>query len=175
MQLDHRDRVAVSTLDPDFRFGSYDEIASIEGMMKIEVVRLIADNGDDLFHLRIIFPSKETLNLRIERIQLLSQLDIETADSGSTTVNQVDEARKKFESNETAINRWTAILNQIDSDSPAGVVVREHLRQLVELKADLMVGELGTDPADEQKVWEALMTELPAERVLELKRVALPE
>ena len=56
------------------------ERAVISGEMEVEIVRP-ADDGGARFRLTIKFPSRETLDVRIARAQLLQQLDVEADDS----------------------------------------------------------------------------------------------
>jgi hypothetical protein len=78
LQLDDQDKQALRALD-DFTITD-GERAVISGEMEVEIVRP-ADDGGARFRLTIKFPSRETLDVRIARAQLLQQLDVEADDS----------------------------------------------------------------------------------------------
>ena len=75
MRFDDQDRAALRALD-DFTISADGEIATVAGEMKVEVFRPAYDGGARLW-LTIRLPGGEDLNVRIQRAQLLQQLDIE--------------------------------------------------------------------------------------------------
>jgi hypothetical protein len=75
--FDNQDKRALRALD-DFTFSNDGETARVVGEMEVMVVR---PDGSDQFWLTITFPSGEELDVRIRRIQLLEQLNIEADDS----------------------------------------------------------------------------------------------
>jgi hypothetical protein len=78
--FDDLDKQALHKLDNDFTISPDGETASITGEMTIELVRP-ADDGGAQFWLAITFPGGEELDVRIRRIQLLEQLNIEGDES----------------------------------------------------------------------------------------------
>jgi hypothetical protein len=75
-KFDDLDKRAFAALDADFEIS--DETATVEGEMRITVIRP-ADS--DQFWLTITFPGGELFDVRIARVQLLEQLDIEADES----------------------------------------------------------------------------------------------
>jgi hypothetical protein len=78
LRLDDQGRAALRKLDDTFSING--EVATVSGPMEVEVTRLASDGGDQ-FQLRFIFPSNETLDVKIRRVQLLEQLDVEADES----------------------------------------------------------------------------------------------
>src|SRR5262245_56228612 len=73
------ERRRVRALD-DFVIDADGETATVRGDMEVVLVRPVGDGGARLW-LTIKFPSGETLDVRIARAQLLSQLGIKTDES----------------------------------------------------------------------------------------------
>lgn len=80
LRLDDQDKRALSALDSDFTTDAAGEVAVVTGEMEVCVTRL-ADDGGTRFRLTLKFRSGEELEVRIARVQLLEQLDVE-ADEG---------------------------------------------------------------------------------------------
>jgi hypothetical protein len=77
MQFDAQDKAALRALDTDFTISTDGETATVVGEMEVVMVRP-ADGGGARFRLTLKFPSGETLDVPIGRVQLLEQLDIES-------------------------------------------------------------------------------------------------
>jgi hypothetical protein len=76
LQLDAQDKQALHALDDTFTIGADGDTATVVGEMEVKIVRPADDDGAR-FWLTIKFPSNETLDVKIRRVQLLQQLDIE--------------------------------------------------------------------------------------------------
>jgi hypothetical protein len=74
MRLDDQDKAVLRALD-DFTISADGETATIEGEMKVTMVRPAADDGARFFTYAPI-SSGEELEVRIARTQLLEQLGI---------------------------------------------------------------------------------------------------
>lgn len=70
------DTAALRKLDADAAIDDSNEVAVISGDMKLKVVRLAHDSGDQ-FRLTLTFPGAEELEIRIARVQLLRELGVE--------------------------------------------------------------------------------------------------
>jgi hypothetical protein len=76
--FDKQDRAALLALDSDFEIR--DGAAAVSGHIKLTVMRVAHDSGDQ-FLLTFTMPGGELLDLRIRRVQLLEQLEIEADES----------------------------------------------------------------------------------------------
>jgi hypothetical protein len=73
LQFDARDQAVLRALDDTFVISNDGEVATVEGDMRVEVVRPTDADGAQLW-MTFKFPGGEKLDVKIARAQLLEQL-----------------------------------------------------------------------------------------------------